>query len=159
MLSSIQLFASVMTTVLQAPFSMKLKIMKWVAITFSRGSYQPKDRTLVSCTASRFFTIWAIREAPVLLSNSQWFSEVVVSTSFPTTTMLLCMFMNKWFFFDVFRIYYFVSLMLGAFYFSLSISVSLSFSLKRFLRILVTIYTMLLDSVISSFSTAPWLFY
>ena len=155
MLSSIQLFATLMTIVLQAPLFMKLKIMKWVSITFSRGSYQTKDWTLVSYTASRFLTIWVIREALILLSNSQGFSEVVVSTSFPITTMLLCMFTNKW----CFRIYYFASLVLGAFYFSLSISVSLSLSLKRFLRILATIYTMLLESVISSFSTAPWLFY
>ena len=32
------------------------RILEWVAISFSRGSSQPKDRTQVSCTASRFFT-------------------------------------------------------------------------------------------------------
>ena len=37
--------------------------MKWIAIPFSRGSYWPKDQTWVSCTAGRFFTIWAIKEA------------------------------------------------------------------------------------------------
>ena len=37
--------------------------LEWVAIPFSRGSSWPKDRTGVSCIASRFFTIWAIREA------------------------------------------------------------------------------------------------
>ena len=31
-------------------------ILEWVAISFSRGSYQPRDQTWVSCTASRFFT-------------------------------------------------------------------------------------------------------
>ena len=32
-------------------------ILEWVAISFSRGPSQPKDRTLVSCIAGKFFTI------------------------------------------------------------------------------------------------------
>ena len=40
------------------------RIREWVAISFSRGSSQPKDRTQVSCIAGRRFTIWATREAP-----------------------------------------------------------------------------------------------
>ena len=32
------------------------RILEWVAISFSRGSSRPKDRTQVSCTAGRFFT-------------------------------------------------------------------------------------------------------
>ena len=32
------------------------RILEWVAISFSRGSSQPRDRTQVSCTAGRFFT-------------------------------------------------------------------------------------------------------
>ena len=32
------------------------RIPEWVAISFSRGSSQPRDRTQVSCTAGRFFT-------------------------------------------------------------------------------------------------------
>ena len=30
---------------------------------FSRGSFQPRNQTRVSCIAGRFFTIWATREA------------------------------------------------------------------------------------------------
>ena len=37
--------------------------LEWVAISSSRGSSQPRDRTHVSCTAHRFFTFWATREA------------------------------------------------------------------------------------------------
>ena len=33
-------------------------------ISYSRGSFQPRDWTRVSCLAGRFFTIWATREAP-----------------------------------------------------------------------------------------------
>ena len=39
------------------------RILEWVAISFSRGSSQPRDRTRVSCTAGRFFADWATREA------------------------------------------------------------------------------------------------
>ena len=34
-------------------------ILKWVALSFSRGSSQPRDQIQVSDTACRFFTIWA----------------------------------------------------------------------------------------------------
>ena len=39
------------------------RILEWIAISFSRGSSQPRDRTLVSCIAGRRFTVWATREA------------------------------------------------------------------------------------------------
>ena len=32
-------------------------ILEWVAIPFSRGSSQPRDRAWVYCTAGRFFTV------------------------------------------------------------------------------------------------------
>ena len=32
------------------------RILEWVAISFSKGSSQPRDRTRVSCTAGKFFT-------------------------------------------------------------------------------------------------------
>ena len=41
------------------------RILEWVAFPFSRGSFQPRDRTQVSCIASRLFTSWATREAHV----------------------------------------------------------------------------------------------
>ena len=39
------------------------RVLEWVAISFSRGSSQPRDRTRVSHTAGRCFTVWATREA------------------------------------------------------------------------------------------------
>ena len=43
---------------------LQARIMEWVAISSSsRGSSQPRDRTLVSCIAGRFFILWATREA------------------------------------------------------------------------------------------------
>ena len=41
------------------------RIKEWVAYLFSPGSSQPRNWTRVSCTAGRFFTNWAIREALV----------------------------------------------------------------------------------------------
>ena len=37
--------------------------LEWVAISFSRGSFRPRDWTQVSYTAGRFFPNWATREA------------------------------------------------------------------------------------------------
>ena len=39
------------------------RILEWVAYPFSSGSSRPRNWTRVSCTAGRFFTNWAIREA------------------------------------------------------------------------------------------------
>ena len=45
-----------------APFkiSSQEEILEWVAISFSRGSFWPRDWTQVSCISGRFFTDWAI---------------------------------------------------------------------------------------------------
>ena len=44
------------------------RILEWVAYPLSSGSSWPRNWTGVSCTAGRFFTNWAIREAQVLVS-------------------------------------------------------------------------------------------
>ena len=38
------------------------RILEWVAVPFSRGSSQPRDRTQVPHIAGRFSTSWATRE-------------------------------------------------------------------------------------------------
>ena len=43
---------------------LKARIMEWVAMSYSRGSSQPRDGTWVSCIAGRFFTSWVTTEAP-----------------------------------------------------------------------------------------------
>ena len=40
------------------------RILQWVAISFSRESFWPRDQTWVSCIPGRFFIVWATREAP-----------------------------------------------------------------------------------------------
>ena len=39
------------------------RVLEWVAISFSRGSSQPRARTRVSRSVGRHFTVWATREA------------------------------------------------------------------------------------------------
>ena len=36
---------------------LQARTLEWVAIPFSRGSSRPRDRSQVSCTAGRFFTM------------------------------------------------------------------------------------------------------
>ena len=38
---------------------LQARILEWVAIPFSRGSFWCRDRIQVSCIAGRFFTMWA----------------------------------------------------------------------------------------------------
>ena len=44
-------------------WSLQARTLEWVAISFSRDSSWPRNWTLVSCIAGRFFTIWATRKA------------------------------------------------------------------------------------------------
>ena len=41
----------------------QVRILKWVAISFSRGSSCPRDGTQASCITGRFFTDLAMKEA------------------------------------------------------------------------------------------------
>ena len=52
---------------------LQARILEWLAISFSRGSSKPRNPTWTSCTASRFFTIWATREALVPVAVSFYF--------------------------------------------------------------------------------------
>ena len=62
LLSHVQLSATPWTVACQAPLSMEFSRPEWVAIPFSRGSSQPRDRTQVSHIAGWLFTVWATRE-------------------------------------------------------------------------------------------------
>ena len=48
------------------------RILEWVAISFPRGSSQPRGWTLVSCIAGRFFTNWDIGEVSKYLTFIQF---------------------------------------------------------------------------------------
>ena len=53
------------------------RILEWVAFPFSRGSSWPRNRTKVYCTAGRFFTNWAIREAQYLRYPDIWLNFIL----------------------------------------------------------------------------------
>ena len=65
-LSHVRLFATPWTIAYQPPPSMGFSRWEcwseWIAISFSRGSSRPRNRTRVSRIAGRCFTIWATRE-------------------------------------------------------------------------------------------------
>ena len=44
---------------------LQTRVLEWVAISFSRGSSRPRDRTQSVCIVGRRFTIWATREVPL----------------------------------------------------------------------------------------------
>ena len=56
--------------------------LEWVAISFSRGSSGPRDRTQVSRIVGRRFTVWATREAPGLGSNKSVWIYLLVHICF-----------------------------------------------------------------------------
>ena len=47
----------------------QVRLLECVAIPFSRGSSQPRAWTWVSCTACRFFTVWATRKPNIPIIN------------------------------------------------------------------------------------------
>ena len=72
-------------------------VLEWIAISFSRGSSQPRNRTRVSHIVDRRFTIWATRE--VLISHKSPFNlQYRVTTTlykfFQKIRTLLCIGFN-----------------------------------------------------------------
>ena len=69
------------------------RILAWVAISFSRGSFQPRDQTQVSCIADRFFTSWATSKAQDNITKKQKKKKITASsfilTSLPENFPLL----------------------------------------------------------------------
>ena len=67
---------------------LQARILEWVAISFSRESSQPRDRTQVSRIAGRHFNLWATREAhntaKAILSSS-----IVMKTNYWTGDLII----------------------------------------------------------------------
>ena len=64
-LSRVRLFATPWSVAYQAPLSMgffQAIVLEWIAISFSRRSSQPRDRTTVSRIVDRRFTVWALSQ-------------------------------------------------------------------------------------------------
>ena len=56
---------------------LQAKILEWVGIPFSRGSFQPRDWNWVSCITGGFFTVWATRKAHLDVRR-QWHPTLVL---------------------------------------------------------------------------------
>ena len=65
---------------------LQARVLEWVAISFSRGSFTPRNQTRVSRTAGRFFTDWALRESlrGALTPNTK---HIHTSAHFPFTPL------------------------------------------------------------------------
>ena len=46
---------------------LQASVLKWVAISSSRGSSQPRDQTYVSCMTGRFFTAEPLGKPPIYI--------------------------------------------------------------------------------------------
>ena len=71
----------------------QVRILEWVAISFSRGSFRPRYWTQVSCIAGKCFTIWATREALLCYwafrnSASSWLQIILQSYSHQDSMVL-----------------------------------------------------------------------
>ena len=75
--------------------SLQASILEWVAISFSRGSSQPWDRTQVSCIAGRCFNLWATREGSFQMS--QLFTSGGQSVGVSASASVLSMNIQDWF--------------------------------------------------------------
>ena len=70
---------------------LQARILEWLPIPFSRRSSQSRDWTRISCTAGRFFTIWATREAFGYIIR-----DYLISSLVKTIATISFMYCYKW---------------------------------------------------------------
>ena len=62
------------------------RMLDWAAISYSRGSSQPRNQTCISCIAGRLLTVWATREVLCLpirqsFTPQVWLRHSAISSS------------------------------------------------------------------------------
>ena len=74
----------------QAPVSviLQVRILNWIAISFSRGSSWSRNWTQVSFIAGKFFTDWAVREATFVCGYEYLWKLGVESWIRPTARLI-----------------------------------------------------------------------
>ena len=50
----------------------QMRILEWIAISFSRGSSQPRDQTWIPCIAGRFFTAEAPGKEAIWIADPSY---------------------------------------------------------------------------------------
>ena len=77
---------------------LQARILEWVTISFSKGSSQPRDQTLVPCIAGRFFTVWATREATTNFQKEWMVFSLYLNSIFLVSQLILlttvCLYYN-----------------------------------------------------------------
>ena len=76
---------------------LQARILEWVAISFSKGSSQPRDQTQVSRVAGRRFNLWATREAQQIYTYSVLWTLIIKAQE-----MMLKFWINPFLFFFFF---------------------------------------------------------
>ena len=75
---------------------LQARILQWIAIPFSRGSSQSRDRTQVSCVAGRFFTVWATGKTRKTIPLTIWtFVSKVISLLFNMLSRFIIAFLPR----------------------------------------------------------------
>ena len=80
---------------------LQARMLEWVAISFPRGSSQPRDKTRAFLIAGRLFTMWATREAFYgwVIFNCIYVESITISSNaFPAFIEIIV-----WFFFFSFK--------------------------------------------------------
>ena len=70
-------------------------VLEWTAISFFRGSSQPRNWTWVSHISGRRFTVWATREAFIFYINTDYYTYLLSQVSSLSYSNLLY---SHWFF-------------------------------------------------------------
>ena len=55
------------------------RVLEWIAISFSRGSSRPRDRTWISHIGGRRFNLWATREAHKQSPNLEAHDTIIIN--------------------------------------------------------------------------------
>ena len=59
---------------------LQARILEWIAISFSRGSSQPRDRTHISCVGRQILYCWATRKVLAIMTrdwiNIYWINDL-----------------------------------------------------------------------------------
>ena len=72
---------------------LQARVLEWLAISFSRGSSWPRDRTQVPHVAGRYFTLWATREVCQIQWKFNYLTKDVLEWK---SRMSLLSFSGRW---------------------------------------------------------------
>ena len=75
---------------------LQARIVEWVAISYSRGSSQPRERTCISCLAGGFFTIEPAQKPHLEAHYPRYSLKTILSISEPVSAVTLWKLPCEW---------------------------------------------------------------